>query len=258
MREDDEEFRHYVPLLRRIIILVAVITAVPVVLWTITAFVRTYVGPPKIPTFHQLASTASINAPAGTATPDGTAQLQAAMQAKLTNQSAATASDARDPSAAPKGSLLGDRAPEGDANAATQGAPRTAEASAAQPMAQRSAIAPRGADVFPPSPLAAPDNATPGSIGALAAAQPAGMDPAADALPASAPLSRPIPLPRHRPREAGMVRTADIAPSNVAPSNAVAPSHVPMPRPRPDAAGAGATPETTGASPIGFIQNLFH
>ena len=45
MREDDEEFRHYVPLLRRIIILVAVITAVPVVLWTITAFVRTYVGP---------------------------------------------------------------------------------------------------------------------------------------------------------------------------------------------------------------------
>ena len=29
MREDDEEFRHYVPLLRRIIILVAVITAVP-------------------------------------------------------------------------------------------------------------------------------------------------------------------------------------------------------------------------------------
>jgi hypothetical protein len=257
MREDDEEFRHYVPLLRRIIILVTVITAVPVVLWTITAFVRTYVGPPKIPTFHQLASTASINAPAGTATPDGTAQLQAAMQAKLTNQSAATASDARDPSAAPKGSLLGDRAPEGDANAATQGAPRTAEASAAQPMAQRSAMAPRGADVFPPSPLAAPDNATPGSIGALAAAQPAAMDPAADALPASPPLSRPVPLPRHRPREAGMVRTADIAPSNVAPSNA-APSHVPMPRPRPDAAGAGATPETTGASPIGFIQNLFH
>ena len=103
MREDDEEFRHYVPLLRRIIILVAVITAVPVVLWTITAFVRTYVGPPKIPTFHQLASTASINAPAGTATPDGTAQLQAAMQAKLTNQSAATAGDARDPSAATQG-----------------------------------------------------------------------------------------------------------------------------------------------------------
>ena len=62
MREDDD-LRHYVPLLRRIIILVAVIIAVPVILWTITVFVRTYVGPPRMPTFHQLASTASINAP---------------------------------------------------------------------------------------------------------------------------------------------------------------------------------------------------
>jgi hypothetical protein len=31
-----------------------------------------------------------------------------------------------------------------------------------------------------------------------------------------------------------------------------------MPRPRPDAAGTGAAAETTSASPIGFIQNLFH
>jgi hypothetical protein len=247
MREDDDEFRHYVPLLRRIIILVAVITAVPVVLWTITAFVRTYVGPPRIPTFHQLASTASINAPAGTASPEGNAQLQAAMQA---NQSAATASDTRDPTAAAKGSLLSDRAADGDANTATQSAPRTADTSAALPMAPRSAMAPRGADVFPPSPLAVSDNATPGSIGALAAAQPTAMESTADALPPSAPLSGPIPLPRHRPRDAGMVRTADMAPSNVEPSN------VPMPRPRPDAAGAAS--ETTSASPIGFIQNLFH
>ena len=34
----------FAPLLRRIFILVAVITAVPVMLWTITAFMRTYVG----------------------------------------------------------------------------------------------------------------------------------------------------------------------------------------------------------------------
>src|SRR5260370_40542582 len=100
MRDYNDEIRTYTPVLQRIIILVAVITAVPVVLWTITAFVRTYVGPPRIPTFHQLASTASINAPADTATPDGTAQLQAAMQAKLAGQSAAagaTASGARHP-----------------------------------------------------------------------------------------------------------------------------------------------------------------
>jgi hypothetical protein len=64
MREDDEDLRQYLPLLGRVIILAAVIIAVPAILWTITVFVRTYVGPPRMPTFHQLASTASINAPA--------------------------------------------------------------------------------------------------------------------------------------------------------------------------------------------------
>jgi len=73
MREDDD-FRHYVPLLRRIIILVAVIIAVPVILWTITVFVRTYVGPPHMPTFHQLASTASINAPSARSGSEAAAQ----------------------------------------------------------------------------------------------------------------------------------------------------------------------------------------
>ena len=42
MREydDDDNIKHYAPVLRRIIILVAVITAVPVMLWTITAFMH--------------------------------------------------------------------------------------------------------------------------------------------------------------------------------------------------------------------------
>jgi hypothetical protein len=226
MREDDE-FGHYVPLLRRIIILVAVITAVPVVLWTITAFVRTYVGPPKVPTFHQLASTASINAPAGESRPEGTAQLQAAMQAKLASQSAGT-NGAPDAAAAPKGALLADRAP--DATAASSVPPQSA-----------------GANLFPPSPLAAPDNATPGSINPVADAQPTATESDPDALPAAAPISGPVPLPRHRPHNIDAVRTADGSPSNV-----------PMPRPRPDAAGAGAASETTGGGPVGFIQNLFH
>ncbi len=51
---DDDDIRLYMPVLQRIIILVAVIVAVPVVLWTITAFVRTYVGPPQLPTFQRL------------------------------------------------------------------------------------------------------------------------------------------------------------------------------------------------------------
>ncbi len=53
MHEYDDQVRPYV-VLRRIIIVVAVLTAVPVALWTVTALVRTYVGPPKLPTFRQL------------------------------------------------------------------------------------------------------------------------------------------------------------------------------------------------------------
>jgi cytoskeletal protein RodZ len=245
MREDDDEFRHYVPLLRRIIILVAVITAVPVVLWTITAFVRTYVGPPRIPSFHQLASSASIstsaNAPAAPATADGTAELKAAMQAKLTSQSAATTNSPPDAAAAPKGPLLGDRASEGDTAAAAPAPPRTADTSGVTPMAPPPAME-RGDNVMPPSPLTAPDNPTPSSI--TAAAEPPSEE--TTDLPPAPPMSRPVPLPRHRPHNIDSVRTADITPSNV-----------PMPRPRPDAAGAGGS-DSGGGSPMGFIQNLFH
>src|SRR5665213_1795416 len=55
MREYDDDIRLYTPVLQRIIILVAVIVAVPVVLWTITAFVRSYVAPPRLPTFQPMA-----------------------------------------------------------------------------------------------------------------------------------------------------------------------------------------------------------
>ena len=48
MRLDDDNTNSYAPVLRRIFILVIVITAVPVMLWTITAFMRTYVAQPVI------------------------------------------------------------------------------------------------------------------------------------------------------------------------------------------------------------------
>ena len=63
MREDSDHFRHYVPLLRRIVIVVAVLAAIPVILWTITVFMRSYVGPPKLPTFRQLAASATVPLP---------------------------------------------------------------------------------------------------------------------------------------------------------------------------------------------------
>src|SRR6516225_7309318 len=104
MREDDD-FRHYVPLLRRIIILVAVIIAVPVILWTITVFVRTYVGPPHMPTFHQLASTASINAPTASAGSEAAQSSQGATDASgPVVEARATVADARD-GAAVNGSM---------------------------------------------------------------------------------------------------------------------------------------------------------
>ncbi len=62
MRNDEDDIRQYMPALRRIIILVAVLTAVPVVMWTITAFVRTHVGPPKLPTFQPMAASTLTDA----------------------------------------------------------------------------------------------------------------------------------------------------------------------------------------------------
>jgi len=54
---DDENIRLYTPVLQRVIILAAVIIAVPVLMWTITTFVRSYVARPRVPTLEQLAST---------------------------------------------------------------------------------------------------------------------------------------------------------------------------------------------------------
>ena len=54
---DDDNIRLYTPVLQRVIILLAVIIAVPVVMWTITTFVRTYVAPPKAPTFQRMTET---------------------------------------------------------------------------------------------------------------------------------------------------------------------------------------------------------
>jgi hypothetical protein len=219
MREDDG-LGHYVPVLRRIIILVSVIIAVPVILWTITTFVRTYVGPPHLPTFHQLVSTASINAPSSRAVSESAVGSQDATGGSgPIVEGGTTVADAGD-GTMPTGSTSGDR-----------------EQDAAAPGER--------AGVFPSSPLAGPDGS--GATVALASAQPAASAYDTDeSAAASQPLPGPIPLPRRRPREAEM-RTADAASANV-----------PMPRRRPEGAGPSTSAETTGSSPIGFIQNLFH
>jgi hypothetical protein len=282
---EDENFGHIVPLLRRIIILVAVITAIPVVLWTITAFVRTYVSPPKIPTFHQLAASASADQPLDIKPPQTmtAAAVSPAKSAKTSepNTSSAKPSEikpsqpmsvtvataAADASMAPKGPFLGDHAPEQATNApAASATVASAQPISATPMNAPAASLPKLADTSPTAPapaIAAETPAAPAAEpGAATAALPsnalaaqktaaaAASDATADALPAVAPLSGPVPLPRHRPHELGEVRMAAMAP--------ITPASVPMPRPRPDTAGPGAPATDTGSGgPLDFLSNIF-
>jgi outer membrane biosynthesis protein TonB len=61
----DDGVRLHTPVLQRVLILAAVIIIVPVVMWTITAFVRSYVARPKVPVVQHLASSESPTARVG-------------------------------------------------------------------------------------------------------------------------------------------------------------------------------------------------
>jgi hypothetical protein len=242
MREDEDQFRYYVPLLRRIIILVAVITAIPVILWTITAFVRTYVAPPKVPTFRPMTATASIASPPA---PETSGKLSAAPQgatapsASPMVEARATATDAREAAPPAKGPLLADHPADVTANiGAGASAPKAADVNVTAAATAPADATPK-ADTMVPMKFDGP----PQTGAATAAQQPPGqlpgaIDATADALPAAAPLSGPIPLPRRRPH-----------------SLAVAQLGVPVPRPRPDATSDSG--ETTGANPLNWIRNIF-
>jgi hypothetical protein len=227
MREDEDQFRYYVPLLRRIIILVAVITAIPVILWTITAFVRTYVAPPKVPTFRPMTATASIAVPP---VPDniGKPPAQGAMAQPPSPmaEARAAANDARDAATGAKGPLLADRMADVTGNA---GAPRVAELTPAD-------TSPRAADGMTPG---APNASAPAGPAMSAQTPPPPMDAAAYALPAAAPLSGPVPLPRHRPHNLDVAQLS-----------------VPVPRPRPGAIGEGGSDSSSG-SPLEWIRSIF-
>ncbi len=272
MREVDDNIQLYIPVLRRIIILVAVIIAVPVVLWTITAFVRTYVAPPKVPTFRSLAEQALAEAAQKAAAQSGPVQslaptVQQANSEETTAtivEARATATDARGPGPdasadAARGAFLGDRARNGDASAAAD-FPKVVATAAAAPMAAAIAPAapvvptgPKVAAVTPAAPakaalagLPAPSgqimtstpDAVPNKDAAVADQQQpsaAWSSPPAEALPAAEPISGPVPLPRRRPHLLAM------APTSMAQSAAI-----PIPRDRP-AAAPEATPVETDA-----------
>jgi hypothetical protein len=249
MREDEDHFRQSMPVLRRLIILVAVITAIPVAMWTITAVVRTYVGAPKLPTFRPMAAApaaAGPNEAAAASVADGAGKAGKGNQEPLVEANA-TASDAG-------GGLTADNAaPDGNANATPAvaapppAAPDTVR-TASLPTANASANAasnPAG-DVtqFAAEDQQPPATKWPAPPGANWPNPPAAQQPAAAA--AAAPDAQPalgnnVPLPRKRPR-----------------SFAIAQAHgIPLPRPRPDTAGPVAATEEQQSTPVDWLRNLF-
>jgi hypothetical protein len=205
---DDQSIRLYTPVLQRVIILGAVVIAVPVVMWTITTFVRSYVARPKVPLLEHVAST---NAPTRIpliAAPPSPAPAPADQSATPQRAADAAARDVRDssstaslqaapmqaPSAAiapPPAAATGDGAPASIVRL-PQARPADSAASSAASSSDRGIAWPN------PNATSAPDFA-----GSRLAPPPPPPPPArtaaAEVLPANDPIRGPVPLPRHRP-----------------------------------------------------------
>jgi hypothetical protein len=228
MREYDEDnnIQHYAPVLRRIIILVAVITAVPVMLWTITAFMHTYIAQPTIPSPQPLAAATDPAPPMSAAADTATANSPAPDQAAPAATDARATDDGR-----------GDRMRDSAGNNAAPNV-QVASTAAISP-------APSAAPGAPPAPAAVTVQAAPTPAPSVfpnppfvAQPTPAAPDAAndADALPPPDPITGPIPLPRHRPSQLALADT-DIPLPRARPSNAPEPQS-----PTPDAPPSGYDP----------------
>jgi hypothetical protein len=224
MREFDDNPHSYGPVLRRIGILVAVVIAVPIMLWTITSFMRTYVAQPVIASPKPLlapTTTASIGtANAGVASGNTDSSLPAQQTASFASRT--TANDSNPPSPAAKVASLATA--DMPAPMPAGGPPQPADAAAA--TQQASSPWPDPNQAVGGQQMSSPDTAT------------AATD---DALPPSAPLTGPIPLPPHRPAVIAMATPG-------------VPGAIPLPRARP--AETGAPAETTEGSG-NFLTHLF-
>jgi hypothetical protein len=260
MREydDDDNIRLYAPVLQRVIILAAVVIAVPVMMWTITTFIRSYVAQPKAPTFQHLALTEASTSPppaspmAASPPPPQTAQPPAQSPTPPAEQAIS----------AP---------PLADAGIGRRAASDTGESAPSSPppvpaMAGAAVVNPTPTPASaPPAPMASPDASglptvaqPPGMVGRLATngsgtsaaapadrsadrgaawpAQSAAGAPSAgvqeppvamtetastEALPPPQPIKGRIPLPRHRPAALALAATGDVAPPAAATDTAV-------------------------------------
>ena len=234
MREydDDSNIQHYAPVLRRIIILVAVITAVPVMLWTITAFMHTYIAQPTIPAPRPLAAATAVAAPTSPAADTATTNPPALAAAQSQPTPAVTDARATDDGRS-------DRIRDSAGNNAAPNV-QVASTAALSP-------APSAAPAAPPAPAAVTVQAAPAPSGFpnppfIPQQQPAASDSTndADALPPPDPITGPVPLPRHRPSVLALADTA-----------------IPLPRARPGTAPEPATP-TPDAPPSGYDPGIGH
>jgi hypothetical protein len=261
---DDENIRLYTPVLQRVITLAAVIIAVPVMMWTITTFVRSYVARPKVPALEQVAST---NMPARISAivspPPGPVSSDQSAPAPVEATSASTAKGAETRNGPPNLTSL----PDASAPPAAATSPTDASVQAMQPPSSAIAAA-ATADIsttggsaalpapsVPRPPLAPRSNDNTASTGTqnssdrgLAWPNPNATSPpdfgaprlsspstpahtaAAEVLPADEPIRGPIPLPRQRP---GTFATS----ASLAASGPVG-GAVPLPRIRPSEAPA--------------------
>ena len=264
MREYDDHIRLYTPVLQRVIILVAVVIAVPVVLWTITAFVRTYVAPPELPTFQRMTTLTQPSdgaaAPIDPAPASQPAQLPDASTPARGNTDAEQQPSSSAPSPA---SQVASQVPLQATPAPTSSSPTLppdTPAALPSPAASAPLTAMASSSPVPDSTskadrIAAPaasNNAfawpnpptIPGAnsgANAGAAATPAPADASAD-LPPADPITGKIPLPPRRPRLFAMAQLGS----------------VPIPRPRPQAAGSSTTASGTNTDgPLGWLHNIF-
>jgi hypothetical protein len=281
----DDNIRLHTPILQRVLILAAVIIAVPVVMWTITAFVRSYVARPKAPVPQQVASTESpaaarlgsqvpltaapaANQPAPNLpapppradTPVPVPSVDASLAVppvtgKIPQPPGVQSISSQQPSPPP--------APAGRPGTAgidtTASSPAPTGPIAAAPTVPAAGPALRTADNAPTAAargdrdLAWPNpNSTspPGFGSAVAPAAPAApaapRTAAIETLAPSEPIHGPIPLPRHRPAGAAMASSGPASGTSAGP--------VPLPRGRPSGAPAEASSPLT--NPGGYEPGL--
>ena len=211
--DDFDESRRIAPVWRRIMILLAVIAAVPVVLWSITAFVRAYVAPPAVPTFRPITATASVPT---TRAPDAVVPAAAPATAPARALAAIVRSTAIEDNKlpAPQPPIVEAKATTSDARGIPPVVDGKSPASAEPSAAAEANAAP------PPAMAPSPWAATPAAAAMPPPeAPPAPAQVADEAPPPGEPIAGPVPLPPHRP----LVTMAQ--------------GGIPVPRPRPAVPG---------------------